>query len=48
MYRVLISIPGTDAGLYSFGAVLAVGVGLAVALTAKRYGKLSEDPEVVW
>jgi phosphatidylglycerol---prolipoprotein diacylglyceryl transferase len=48
MYRVLISIPGTDAALYSFGAVLAVGVGLAVALAAKRYGELGEDPDVVW
>jgi phosphatidylglycerol---prolipoprotein diacylglyceryl transferase len=48
MHRVLISIPGSDFALYSFGAVLAVGVALSVALAAKRYGKLGQDPEVVW
>lgn len=48
MWRVLIPVPGTDFALYSFGAVLAVGVGLAVSLAAKRYAKLGQDPEVVW
>src|SRR3954468_10928776 len=48
MWRVLIPVPGTDFALYSFGAMLAIGIFLSVTLAAKHYGKLGQDPDVVW
>ena len=47
MQRTLFNIPGLDWGLPGFGAMLAIAVYLATVLTAKRFAKLGEDPEVV-
>lgn len=48
MLRTLFTIPGVDFGLPGFGVMLALAVYLATWLTAKRFGRLGEDPEVVW
>jgi phosphatidylglycerol:prolipoprotein diacylglycerol transferase len=48
LLRTLFTIPGVDFGLPGFGVMLALAVYLATWLTAKRFGKLGEDPEVVW
>jgi len=48
MWRVVFNVPGTDFALYSFGTMLALGIALSVTLAAKRFGKLGQDPEVVW